>query len=169
MKAGKDCLDDPYNYEARANMMWASSLAHNGLTQCGRECILVVHQFEHEVSGMYPEVAHGVGLAALWCSWARYVYNANISRWLQYASNVWNLDIDFEHPEKTIETAIDMQEQYYESIGMPINLKSLGIKEEDLEKLALNCTRNKTRILPGYKTLEYENILTIYRMAYKNK
>lgn len=100
-------------------MMWASSLAHNGLTQCGRECILVVHQFEH--------------------------------------------------PEKTIETAIDMQEQYYESIGMPINLKSLGIKEEDLEKLARNCTRNKTRILPGYKTLEYEDILTIYRMAYKNK
>lgn len=169
MKAGRDCLDDPYNYEARANMMWASSLAHNGLTQCGRECVLVVHQFEHEVSGMYPEVAHGAGLAALWCSWARYVYDANISRWLQYASNVWNLDIDFEHPEKTIETAINMQEEYYESIGMPINLKSLGVKEEDLEKLALKCTRNRTRNLPGYKTLEYEDILNIYRMAYENR
>ncbi len=169
MKAGRDCLDAPYNYEARANMMWASSLAHNGLTQCGRECVLVVHQFEHEVSGMYPEVAHGAGLAALWCSWARYVYDANISRWLQYASNVWNLDIDFEHPEKTIETAINMQEEYYESIGMPINLKSLGVKEEDLEKLALKCTRNRTRNLPGYKTLEYEDILNIYRMAYENR
>lgn len=168
MKAAKDCLKNPCDYEARANMMWASSLAHNGLTQCGRECVLVVHQFEHEVSGMYPKVAHGAGLAALWCSWARYVYSANISRWLQYAANVWNLDVDYEHPQKTIEKAIDLQEQYYQSIGMPTDLKSLGVKEEDLEKLALNCTRNKTRNLPGYKTLEYEDILQIYRMAYEN-
>ena len=166
MKAGRDCLANPYDYEARANMMWASSLAHNGLTQCGRSFALVVHQFEHEVSGMYPEIAHGAGLAALWCSWARYVYKANISRWLQYAANVWNLDIDYEHPERTIEAAIDLQEQYYRSIGMPTNLKSLGVKEEDLEKLTLSCTRNRTRNLPGYKTLEYEDILNIYTMAY---
>ena len=167
MKAGKDCLADPYDYEARANMMWASSLAHNGLTQCGRNFMLVVHQLEHEVSGMYPEVAHGAGLAGLWCSWARYVYEANIPRWLQYAANVWNLDIDYEHPKKTIEAAIDMQEQYYASIGMPINLKSLGVREEDLETLTLNCTRNRTRNLPGYRPLEYEDILNIYRMAYE--
>ena len=74
MKAGVDCIENPKNYEARANMMWASSLAHNGLTECGREHQLVVHQFEHEVSGMYPQIAHGAGLAAIWCSWARYVY-----------------------------------------------------------------------------------------------
>ena len=167
IKASKECLKNPYNYEARANMMWASSLAHNGLTECGRSYILTVHQFEHEVSGMYPEVAHGAGLAAIWCSWARYVYRANISRWLQYAENVWNLDIDYEHPEKTIEAAIDMQEQYYASIGMPTNLKCLGVKETDLETLTKNCTRNRTRNLPGYLTLEYEDILNIYKMAYE--
>ena len=169
IKASKDCLKNPYNYEARANMMWASSLAHNGLTECGRSYLLTVHQFEHEVSGMYPKVAHGAGLAAIWCSWARYVYSANIGRWLQYAKNIWNLDIDFEHPEKTIETAIDMQEQYYASIGMPTNLKSLDVKEEDLEVLAEKCTRNRTRNLPGYRTLEYEDILNIYKMAYEGK
>lgn len=166
IKAGNDCLADPNNYEARANMMWASSLSHNGLTQCGRSYALTVHQFEHEVSGMYPEVAHGAGLAALWCSWARYVYNANISRWTQYAANVWNLDVDYEHPERTVEAAIDMQENYYKSIGMPTNLRVLGVKEEDLEKLALNCSRNKTRELLGYKTLGYDDILSIYKMAY---
>lgn len=166
MKAGKDCIAEPRNYEARANMMWASSLAHNGLTQCGRTFSLTVHQFEHEVSGMYPEVAHGAGLAALWCSWARYVYSANIPRWLQYAANVWGLDVDYEHPERTVNDAIDMQEQYYKAIGMPTNLKSLGVKEGDLEKLTLNCTRNRTRTLPGYKVLDYDDILNIYRMAY---
>ena len=166
-QGGISALKNPEDYTARANMMWASSLAHNGLTQCGREFQLVVHQLEHEVSGMYPEVAHGAGLAALWCSWARYVYKANINRWLQYASNVWGLDIDFEHPEKTIETAINMQEQYYASIGMPIGLKELGVKEDDLAKLALDCSRNKTRSLIGYKPLAYEDILVIYQMAYE--
>lgn len=168
MRAGVECLNDPTNYEARANMMWASSLAHNGLTQCGRDFQLVVHQFEHEVSGMYPEVAHGAGLAALWCSWARYVYRANINRWLQYAHNVWNLDIDFEHPEKTVEAAINKQEQFYSSIGMPTNLKALGVKKDSLEKLALDCSRNKTRTLSGYRKLDYNDILKIYEMAYEN-
>ena len=167
MKAGVDCIENPKNYEARANMMWASSLAHNGLTECGREHQLVVHQFEHEVSGMYPQIAHGAGLAAIWCSWARYVYSANTDRWLQYAHNVWNLDIDFEHPEKTIEEAINRQEQFYSSIGMPIRLNTLGVKKEDLEKLALDCSRNKTRTLIGYKPLNYEDILAIYKMAYE--
>lgn len=166
MKAGKDCLEQPNNYEARANMMWASSLAHNGLTQCGREFMLVVHQFEHELSGMYPRIAHGAGLAALWCSWARYVFDANIPRWLQYASRVWNLDIDFEHPEITINRAIDLQEKYYASIGMPINLKALDVDENSLEKLAYDCSRAKTRTLLGDKILGYEDILKIYQMAY---
>ena len=128
--------------------------------------MLVVHQLEHEVSGIYPEVAHGAGLAALWCSWARYVYKANIMRWLQYASRVWNVDIDFEHPEATIEKAISLQEEYYASIGMPINLRSLGVKPEELEPMALACSRNKTRTLMGDKPLGYEEILDIFKMAY---
>ena len=165
-KVGKDCLANPCDYEARANMMWASSLAHNGLTQCGRITQLVVHQLEHEVSGIYPKVAHGAGLAALWCSWARYVYKANIMRWLQYASHIWNVDIDFEHPEKTIEKAINLQEEYYASIGMPVNLHSLGVKQEDLEPMALGCSRNKTRKLLGDKPLGYDEILDVFKMAF---
>ena len=64
-KAAFDCMKNPDDYTARANMMWASSLAHNGLTQCGREFQLVVHQFEHELSGMYPKIAHGAGLSLI--------------------------------------------------------------------------------------------------------
>ena len=167
MKAGKDCLKNPNDYTARANMMWASSLAHNGLTGCGREFQLVVHKLEHEVSGMYPKISHGAGLAALWCSWARYVYKSNVNRFLQYAKNVWNLDIDFEHPEKTVECAIDLQEKFYASIGMPTNLKMLGVKKDSLEKLALDCSRIKTRSLIGYKPLAYEDILKIFELAYE--
>lgn len=166
MKAGKDAYEKPDDYTARANMMWASSLAHNGLTQCGREFMLIVHQLEHEVSGMYPKVAHGAGLAALWCSWARYVCESDIPRFLQYAHNVWNLDIDFEHPLNTIHKAINLQEDYYRSIGMPVSLRELDVKEEDLDTLALLCSRNKSRKLIGPKQLGYEEILDIYKMAY---
>lgn len=167
--SGKCSYGDPTNYEARANMMWASSLAHNGLTNCGREFQLTIHQLEHEVSGLYPDVAHGAGLAALWCSWARYVYKACIPRFLKYANEVWNVDINYEHPEKTILAAIDMQEDFYRSIEMPTNIRDLGVKEEDLEYLADRCTRGKKRVLPGYKELGYEEILDIYRMAYEAK
>lgn len=163
---GMECIKNPTDYEARANMMWASSLAHNGLTQCGRMFQLTVHQFEHEVSGMYPEVAHGAGLAALWCSWARYVYKDSMDRFLQYAHNVWNVDIDFEHPEKTVLKAIAMQEEFYRSIGMPTTLRELGVKKEDLEVLALKCSRGKTRTLAGYRQLGYQEMLDIYSMAW---
>ncbi len=166
MKAGKDSIENPNNYEARANMMWASSLAHNGLTECGRKHQLVVHQLEHEISGRYTDVAHGAGLAALWCSWARYVYKYNIPRWLQFAKNIWNIDIDFEHPEKTIEAAIDAQEQYYVSIGMPVSIRELGVKEEDLQEFTRMATRDGKKELIGYKTLLPEDVLAIYRMSY---
>lgn len=165
-KAGMECIRNPNNYEARANMMWASSLAHNGLTQCGRFMQLTVHQFEHEVSGIYPDVAHGAGLAALWCSWARYVYKDSLDRFLQYAQNVWNVDIDYEHKEETVLKAISMQEDFYRSIGMPVSLRELGVREEDLEPLALRCSKNKTRTLAGYKPLAYDDMLEIYRMAF---
>lgn len=166
MRASRECLANPRDYEGRANMMWASSLAHNGLTQCGRDFVMTVHQFEHEVSGMYPEVAHGAGLAALWCSWARYVWRYNVSRWLQFATNVWGLEANHEHPECTIERAIDLQEQYYREMGMPVGLRALGVTKESLEPLALKCSRDRTRVLDGYCPLGYDEMLDIYRMAY---
>lgn len=166
MKAGMDAYKNPNDYVARANMMWASSLAHNGLTHCGRQFLLTVHQLEHEVSGVYPEVAHGAGLAALWCSWARYTYKDAMPRFLKFAENVWNVDIDFEHPEYSVLEAIDKQEKYYKELGMPTSLRELNIKEADLELLADKCSRGKTRTIPGYKPLAYEDMLAIYKMAY---
>ncbi len=166
MKAGMDCIADPCDYDARANMMWASSLAHNDLTGCGRIMSMPVHQLEHELSGKYPSIAHGAGLAALWCSWARYVCDSNIPRWLQYASHVWNVTVDYENPRRSVLEAIDRQEEYYRKIGMPVNLKELGVQGSDLEEFAEKCSRNRTRVLPGYRELGYDEMLDIYKMAY---
>ena len=158
MKAGLDSYNNPYDYAARSNMMWASSLAHNGLTQCGRNFLLSVHQLEHELSGMYPEIAHGAGLAALFPSYARYVYKSNIERWAKYSEYIFGTT--------DILKAISLQEEYYKSLGMPTNLKQLNVKEEDLEVLAYKTSRGKTRILDGYMKLSYDEILDIFKMAY---
>lgn len=155
---GKKCLQNPNNYEYRANLMWASSVAHNGLTGVGRNFVMVVHQLEHELSGLYPHIAHGAGLAALWCSWARYVYKANLKRWHQYAREIWG--------EEDILKAISNQESFYKNIGMPISLKELDVQKYDLEKMALMCSRNKTRTLDGDMQLSYSDILKIYQAAY---
>lgn len=167
-EAGLASIKNPTDYAARANMMWTSSLAHNGLTQCGKSFQLVVHQFEHVLSGLYPEIAHGAGLAALWCSWARYASKFDTARFLQYAQNVWGLTADLKHPEKTINEAINLQEEYYKKIGMPTGLKAFGIKQTDFQEMALRCSNNKTRTLMGAKPLDYDDILAIYQMAYDN-
>lgn len=155
---GQECIKHPNNYDARANMMWLSSLTHNGLTGFGRTAPFSVHQLEHEISGLYPNVTHGAGLAAIWPSWARYVYKANIMRWKKYSKSIWNTE--------DVSKTINLQEKYYKKIGLYTSLKDLGVKKEDLPLLALNASRNKTRFLEGDKKLYYQDMLKIYQMAY---
>lgn len=165
IEAGTIADKEPENYEARADLMWAGSLSHNDLTGCGRTFFMQVHQMEHELSGMYPEVAHGAGLSALFCSWARYVCENNIQRFAQYAVRVWNLDMDFEHPEKTALEGIQVTEDFFKSIGMPISLGELGIGNEKLDEMAEKCTFFGKRTLPGIKVLGKQEMLDIFRMA----
>ena len=168
-KAGKICVEDPTNYDARATMMWASSVAHNDLTGLGRGKFLQLHQFEHVVSAVYPEIAHGAGLAALWPAWARYNMPYNQDRWALFAKEVWGVDVDSAHPEEAASKAIDMQENYYRSIGMPVRLTELSpkITEDDIEKFADLVSEHGNRVLDGPKPLDRDDILTIFKNAYK--
>lgn len=167
-RAAKICIEDPTNYEARATMMWASSLAHNDLTGLGRGKFLQLHQFEHALSALYPEIAHGAGLAALWPAWARYNMPYNTERWAQFAENVWGIKADANHQEEAASRAIDMQEAYYRSIGMPVTLRELSdrISQDDLVTLCDMVSENGNRILDGPKPLDRSDILAIFRKAY---
>ena len=119
VEAGRIADKDPDNYEARATLMWGGSLSHNGLTGAGREFFMQVHQLEHELSGMYPSIAHGAGLAALWPSWARFVCPSDVNRFARYAVQVWNIDMDFDCPMNTALAGIRATEDFYKSLGMP--------------------------------------------------
>lgn len=150
-KAGKKCIENPDDYDARATMMWASSIAHNDLTGLGRKKFLQLHQFEHIISAVYPEIAHGAGLAALWPAWARYNVPYNKDRWGQFAHEVWGVELDPAHPEIAAAEGIERQVDYYRSIGMPVTLRELSgkITEQDLVTFTDAVSNHGTRICQG--------------------
>lgn len=162
----KILMNDPTNYEARAEVMWAGSLSHNGLTGCGSIGDWACHQLEHELGGMF-DVAHGAGLAAVWGSWARYVYKANVARFAQFAVNVLGVPNDFSDQEKTALAGIEAMEAYYKSIDMPISIKELGVElnDEQIKELAYKCSFQNTRTVGGVKALNTEDMIEIYKMA----
>lgn len=165
MEAGLIADQEPDNYEARAALMWSGSVSHNNMTGIGRTFFMQVHQLEHELSGRYPNVAHGAGLSALFCSWARYIYKENVSRFAQLATRVWGMDMNFENPEATALAGIDAFEDYFRRLEMPVSLLELDVDEEKLEEMAQKCTFFGKRTLPGIKELGKQEILDIYRMA----
>ena len=162
----KILMKDPTNYEARAEVMWAGSLSHNGLTGCGSIGDWACHQLEHELGGMF-DVAHGAGLAAVWGSWARYVYKYNVARFAQFAVNVLGVPNDFSDQEKTALAGIEAMEAYYHSINMPTSISELGVEicEDEMKELAYKCSFQNTRTVGGVKALNTEDMIEIYKMA----
>ncbi|HIT88891.1 MAG TPA: iron-containing alcohol dehydrogenase [Candidatus Merdenecus merdavium] len=162
----KILVDDPFNDDSRAEIMWASSLSHNGITGCGTLGDWACHQIEHELSGMF-DVAHGAGLAAIYGSWARYVYKTDPSRFAKFAVQVMGVTQNFRDVEKTALDGIKALEEFFTSIEMPTSIGELGITlTEDLRKeLAYKCTFQDTRTIGGFKVLDKKDIETIYRMA----
>lgn len=165
VEAGAVADKNPEDYEARATLMWAGSLSHNDLTSVGRAFFMQVHQMEHELSGMYPNIAHGAGLSALFCSWCRYIYRQDVPRFVQYAVRVWNQEMDYEYPERTALAGIQVTEDFFQSLGMPISLTELGVSDEKLEEMTEKCTFFGTRTLPGIVEFGAKELLDVFRMA----
>lgn len=165
IKYGKLSLENPTNYEARAEIMWASSLAHNGLTGCGGIGDWSTHQLEHDLGGVY-DIAHGAGLAAVWGSWARYVYKENPRRFAQFAENVFGIEKVGTDEEMAIK-GIEAMENFYKEIEMPISISETGINlsDEDVEMLAEKCSNNGTRYIGSFKKLFKKDMAKIYSMA----
>ena len=165
IKYGKLSLENPHNYEARAEIMWASSLAHNGLTGCGGIGDWSTHQLEHDLGGVY-DIAHGAGLSAVWGSWARYVYKENPKRFVQFAENVFGIEKIGTDEEVAIK-GIEAMENFYKDIEMPISISETGINlsDKDVEILAEKCSNNGTRYIGSFKKLFKEDMAKIYSMA----
>lgn len=169
IETGPAALKNPKDYEARANLMWAGSLSHNDLTGCGRDVFMPVHQIEHEVSGMYTEVAHGAGLSVMFPAWAKYVYQKDSARFAQFAVRVMNCEMNFENPEQTALEGIIRLEKYFSSIGMPVTMEELGIADDSkFDEMAEKCTFFGKRKLTAKIVLGKEDIISVFRLSRKN-
>ena len=166
IRNGAVAIKDSHDYNAMSEIMWAGSLSHNGLTGCGTgggdwAC----HQLEHELGGLY-DVTHGAGLAALWGSWARYVYDANPERFAQFATNIFDIPC-FADYENTALAGIEAMEDFFRSIHMPTNLHDLGLDltDEQIHELAFKCSFEDTRTIGVFKQLNMKDMEKIYAMA----
>ena len=166
MKQAIILRDDPKNYDARAEVMWAGSLSHNGLTGCGNGGDdFATHGLEHELGGMF-DVAHGAGLAAVWGSWARYVYRDCLPRFVRFAKEVMGVKADGT-PEEIAVKGIEAMEAFFRSIHMPTSMKELGVEptDEQMRRLAQMCAAAAGGKKGSAKVLYEEDMYRIYQMA----
>ncbi len=162
---GPRVIEDPNNYEARANIMWAGMMAHNNSCGVGRSQDWNSHNIEHELSALY-DCAHGAGLAVTMPAVFKYVYRHDTMRFAKLATRVWGCQMDFDNPERTALEGIAALENFLRCIGMPLNFKELGAKEEDIPKLvqALCYGDGRTGSISGFVTLNEEDCTKIYQM-----
>ncbi|MDE7198266.1 MAG: iron-containing alcohol dehydrogenase [Lachnospiraceae bacterium] len=166
MKNARILHEDPDNYDARAEVMWAGSLSHNGLTGCGNSGDdFVSHKLEHELGGMF-DVTHGAGLAAIWGSWARYVCKSCLPRFVRYATHVMGITAKASD-EETALAGISATEDFFRSIGMPVTLSELGISptDEEIEKMAESITDAYGENIGSARKLSTEDFISIYQSA----
>lgn len=170
MEKARVLKENPQDYAARAEVMWAGSLSHNGLTGCGNGGDdFATHGLEHEMGGLY-DVAHGAGLAAIWGSWARYVYQDCLPRFYRFAVNVMGVPAGKDEAAVALE-GIEAMEEFYRSIQMPTSFAELGITptEEELADMAHKCSVAAGGKKGSAKVLYEADMLAIYRMAASGK
>lgn len=148
-------MADPENYQARANIMWAGTLAHNGICGCGRQEEWTCHAMEHEISALYG-VAHGAGLAVVFPAWMEYVSQYNSDKIIQFGRRIFGVD---SAPE-----AIAELRRFYSSIGMPLTMKELGISSPDIELMNTKLHRAKGAVIGNYVPLDGTATAKIYEL-----
>ena len=166
-EAVPEVLKNPEDYRYRAAIMWASSLSHNDLTECGTEKDFACHKLEHELSGLIG-VTHGAGLAAIWGSWARYVMDKHLNRFVQFAVNVMGVRNDFTDPRATALRGIEAIERFFDQIGMPTSIPGLigrQATEEEIETLVAKCSRGGRMNIGAMEVLNPADMTAIYRLA----
>ncbi len=158
-------IEDPNNYQARANILWAGMMAHNNSCGVGRSQDWSSHNIEHELSALY-DCAHGAGLAVTMPAVFNYVLKHDVMRFAKIAVRVWGCQMDFENPERTAREGIKALQNFLISIGMPKNFKELGAKEEDIDYMAHTCCYGGGRNgkYYGFTTLSEQDVKNIYRM-----
>ncbi len=157
---GKIAMEDPTNYEARANLMWTATWAINDMLAYGKRCAWTVHPMEHELSA-YFDITHGVGLAILTPFWMEYVLSdATVHKFAEYAKNVFDIPKS-EDKYAMAHAAIEATRKVFADLGLPSQLREVGVTKESLKTMA-----DKLDLSNAYVPLNSADILKIYEASY---
>lgn len=158
--SAKAAVKNPLDYNARANIMWGSTMALNKIIATSKEQDWEVHAIEHQL-GAYTDCPHGEGLAVISLAYYRYIYRYCPERFVRFAKNVWGVDVDGMTVEEACEAGIASMESFVKEMGMPVRLRDLGATEEMLEDIAASTENGG-----GYKYMEKEDILAVLKNCY---
>jgi alcohol dehydrogenase YqhD (iron-dependent ADH family) len=153
-------MQDPKDYNARAQIMWASTIAHNNLLSTGREGDWASHHIQHAMGAIYPETAHGAGLAVIFPAWMKYVYRHDVARFKQFAMRVWGVDESFGSDEQIALEGIKRYEEFAKSLEMPTSFSDMGLPTDRFREMAKKCGEDGK-----FVRLSVEDIVKIYELA----
>ncbi len=161
---GPIAIEEPNNYEARANLLWAAPWGMNGINRLGNDAVTTVHPLANTLSAYY-DTTHGVALAILTPYWMEYALNdKTLYRFVEYGINVWDIDQNLAAYD-IAEKAIQKTRDFFIEMGLPSTLSEIGIGEENFEAMARDTAGPD--LLDAFVPLDEKAILQIYRMAYK--
>ena len=155
---------NPDDYNARADVMWAGTLAHNGLCGVGKTEDWASHRLEHEISAFY-DVAHGAGLAVMIPAWMTFCARRNPDKLWRFAINVMSVDPAGKDTMEIIDEGISELKNFYHDLGLTTNLRELIGEEPDIEKMVRSLERNVGETLGNYVPLSMQDCTEIYRLA----
>ena len=163
IKEAPKVMRNPEDYGARANLMWAGMIAHNGTCGVGCEEDWASHFLEHEISAIYG-VTHGAGLSVIFPAWMTWMVEHNVGKIAQYAVRVWGV------PESEDKKAVALEgigklKAFFNSLGLPVTFKELGVENPDIDRLADSLHRNKGELVGNYVKLTKQDSKEIYRLA----
>ena len=154
-------LADPCDYSARANLMWAGTVAHNNICGVGRIQDWSSHGIEHELSALY-DCAHGAGLAVVMPAWMEYVMHVDVARFARFAAKVF--DVQSGDPAAMAEEGIRRYRAWLRTLKMPITFAELGAREEDIPALVAKLGLGDGR-LGSFMPLSSDDVANIFRLC----
>ena len=163
---GLIAYNEPNNYQARKEIMLASSFSHNGLTNIGRGSLLRVHTFEHVLSGLHDEIAHGAGLAIAWPAYAKYVYKNEkvLHKFARLAYDVFDV-IKTDDIKADAYLGILRMEEFFKELNMPTRLEEVGMSYNELEDMVCLLTKNK-KMITDVVSLDVDDMKEIFKLMF---
>lgn len=165
IRAGEMAYANHTDWESHATLMLAGSWSHNGMMEAGRKHNMPAHTLEHGLSGLDDKIAHGAGLAIIWPAFLKFIHKYDRERFIKYAVRIWNCEMDYRSPERTVEAGIRATEDYFASLGMPLRLREVGVTEKDIPAMVEKATKFGTRTVDSLIPLGAGEIAEIYRLC----